>query len=528
MSKTIEMRRRVLYWILPVAILGLAALGVWVMRRKVDVDFAAAITVNRPPRIRPDYRDVVLPPNLAPTNFLVDEPGTAYGVRIRSVHGDAIRVASRTPRIAIPLSPWRELLGANRGRELRFDVYVRRADGQWTRFRPIRNTIADAGVDRYLFYRLMKPIYIVRVNLAICQRDLETFEESVVLSNRSFKGGCINCHTFAPNHPDRMILHCRGADHAPHWSGMIVVRQDEAIKVDTRALVRDPESKRGRVTQSQAAYTAWHPSGRLAAFSANKISQFFHAAGENRDVFDGASDLALYHVETNTVTTAPEISRPDRLETFPTWSPDGRYLYFCRADPLPVDRYEEVRYDLMRISYEPGSGRWGEVEPVLRAEDTGLSITEPRVSPDGRWVLFCMSDYGSFPAYQPSSDLYLLDVKTRQHHRLAVNSPRCESWHCWSSNGRWIALASKRRDGVFARIYLAYVDESGQAHKPVLVPQKDPTFYDRSIKTYNVPELSSAPAPARGRALSHAIRSPVFTGGVPRDAGPGMQGLDVP
>ena len=70
---------------------------------------------------------------------------------------------------------------------------------------------------RYLFYRLMKPIYIVRVNIAIHERDLETFEESVVVSNRSFKGGCINCHTFAPHHPDRMILHSRGAD----LSGML-------------------------------------------------------------------------------------------------------------------------------------------------------------------------------------------------------------------------------------------------------------------------------------------------------------------
>ena len=129
-------------------------------------------------------------------------------------------------------------------------------------------------------------------------------------------------------------------------------------------------------------------------------------------MFDRESDLALYHADSNTVTTTPNISKPDRLETFPTWSPDGRYLYFCSTDPLPLERYKEVRYDLMRIRYDADSGRWGEVEPVLLAKDTGLSIAEPRISPDGRWVLFCMSDYGSFPVYQPSSDLYLLDLET--------------------------------------------------------------------------------------------------------------------
>ena len=111
-----------------------------------------------------------------------------------------------------------------------------------------------------------------------------------------------------------------------------------------------------------------------------------------------------------------------------------------------------MRYDLMRIDYDPDSGDWGELEAMLLSEETGMSITEPRVSPDGKWVLFCMSDYGCFPVYQSSSDLYLLNLETREYHPLAVNSPRSESWHCWSANSRWIAFASKRRDGVFGRI----------------------------------------------------------------------------
>ena len=522
------MKRRTLCWIVSVSLLAVLGISLPVMRRSVTVDFAAAVAVSRPPHIRPDYIDAVIPPNIAPLNFLVEEPGTDYAVRVRSAQGGLIDVVSRTARIVIPLSRWRQLLSANRGRKLYFDVCVRRGDGQWARFEPIINTIADADIDGYLFYRLMKPIYILRKNLTIYQRDLQTYEQSVVVSNRSFQGGCINCHTFAPHHPDRMIVHSRGSEDTPEWSGMTVVCQGKVSKVDTRTLVRSGESDRGRIKKSLPAYTAWHPDGSLAAFSANYISQFFHAAGENRDVFDGESDLALYHVDSNTVTTAPDISKPDRLETFPTWSPDGRYLYFCSTNPLSIDQYKDVRYDLMRIRYEADSGRWGKVETVLLAEDTGLSIAEPRVSPDGRWVLFCMSDYGSFPAYQPSSDLYLLDLETRQHHRLALNSPRCESWHCWSSNSRWIAFASKRHDGVFSRIYFSYIDQEGRSHKPVLLPQKDPTYYDRSIKTYNVPELARTPAPASARSLAQVIRSPDFASEVKRDAGRAMRCPDVP
>ncbi|MFH1918770.1 MAG: cytochrome C biosynthesis protein [Planctomycetota bacterium] len=516
------MKKRALYWIVPVSLLTVLPAIAFLMWRSAAVDFAGAIAVNRPPQIRPDYRDAVVPPNIAPLNFLVEEPGTRYGVRVRSAEGGMIELVSRTPQIAIPPSRWKRLLAANRGRKLYFDVCVRREDGQWTRFEPIQNTIADAEIDRYLFYRLIKPIYILRVNVGIYQRDIETYEESVVLSNRSFKGGCINCHTFAPNHPDQMILQCRGSSDAREWSGMIVVREGKVRKVDTRTLIGAAEHDRGRVGQSMAAFTAWHPNGRLVAFSANKITQFFHAAGENRDVFDAQSDLALYDADSNTVTTTPDISQPDRLETFPTWSPDGRYLYFSSTRPLPKERYREVRYDLMRIAYEADSGRWGEVEPVLLAKETGLSITEPRVSPDGRWLLFCMSSYGAFPVFQPSSDLYLLDLKTRQYHPLAVNSERCESWHSWSSNSRWIAFASKRRDGVFSRVYFSHVDPAGHAHKPVLLPQKDPTFYDRFLKTYNVPELASAPAPATCRALARAVRSPGPPGVAAPDPAPGM------
>ena len=173
---------------------------------------------------------------------------------------------------------------------------------------------------------------------------------------------------------------------------------------------------------------------------------------------------------------------------------------------MPQEQYKQVRYDLMRIAYDPETGHWGELETVLSAKDTGLSITEPRVSPDGKWLLFCMSDYGSFPVYQASSDLWMLNLQTRKHHRLAVNSPRSESWHCWSSNSRWIAFASKRLDGVFGRIYFSYVDESGHAHKPLVLPQEAPTFYDGFIKTYSVPESAPQAPPVDSRILGRAIR----------------------
>lgn len=514
------MKKRVGLWIVAACLLPL---GVWAFLawHRPRFDFETADVLDRPPSIRPDYRETVVPPNIAPLNFIVEEPGTDCVVRISAAQGEAIELRARNSQVAIPARAWRQLLEANRGKKFFMDICVRNADGMWRRFQPIANTVADSEIDNYLFYRLLKPVHTVYGEIGIYQRDLRTYTETPVVENKSFGGACVNCHTFAPNHPDRMLLQTRGTKNDVNYSGTVVVRDGRIDKVDTRSLAKASGADRGRIGQAMAAYAAWHPGGEFAAYSANDIFQFFHAVEDVRDVFDSESDLALYHVDSNRVSTSPKISRPDRLETFPAWSPDGRVLYFCAADPLPRPQYKQVRYDLMRIAYDPGSGAWGELETVLRSKDTGLSITEPRVSPDGKWLLFCMSDYGSFPVYRSSSDLYLLNLETREHHRLAVNSPRSESWHCWSANSRWIAFASKRRDGVFGRIYFSYVDPTGRAHKPLRLPQEDPTFDDSLIKTYSVPELAPVPAPAHSRTLGRAVR---FLG-TREEGGPASQGM---
>jgi hypothetical protein len=86
-----------------------------------------------------------------------------------------------------------------------------------------------------------------------------------------------------------------------------------------------------------------------------------------------------------------------------------------------------------------------------------------------------------------------------------VNSSWSDSWHCWSSNGRWIAFASKREGGVLARIYFSYFNRNGQAHKRFVMPQEDPSFYELCTLTYNVPELIIEPVPVSPSNLGRAI-----------------------
>ncbi len=457
-------------------------------------------SIARPPRIQPDYSGVVLPPNIAPLNFLVKEDAVQYRVVISSQEGQPIEVVSRSPKIKIPLNPWHALLQQNLQADLHFNVFIKTRDDRWARFQRITNKIANDKIDQYLIYRRIHPAHVMWRKMGVYERNLQNFDESPILSNGFYKDGCLNCHSFCNNRTDKMLLHIRSSEYG---SSALLIQDGAPQKIGTKF-----------------GYTSWHPSGRLAAYSVNKVTQFFHASQQEvRDVIDLDSLIAYYSLDKRQTKTAPQLSKKDRLETYPAWSADGRYLYFCSAPLTWTDRnalpetWDKIKYDLVRVSYDLNTDSWGEIETVLAAKQTGLSALLPRISPDGRWLLFCMCDYGCFPVYRRSSDLYMLDLEAARQTgryepaRLDISSDESESWHSFSSNSRWIAFSSKRNSGAFTRIYLSYIDSEGRAHKPLVLPQKDPTYYNSCLWTFSVPELVIEPVRARKEKLGRIVRS---------------------
>ena len=444
----------------------------------------------RLPRLAPDYVGVTIPPNIAPLNFRVLEPGSHYRVTLRAMRGSPLEVSSRHPEIRFPIAAWRALLLANVGEPLLCEVSVRGTNGQWITFQTITNQVAREEIDRTLTYRLLKPLYSLYANVGLYQRDLESFTQRPIIENQRFGGGCVNCHTPLNRQPDTFAFHTRGTNSV---HPMVLVRSNQAVRVD-----------------KTMGYLAWHPSGRLLAYSGNKLSLFYHTQvrGETRDVFDAASNLGIYRVDSNTFANPPPIALTNRNETWPSWSPDGRHLYFCSAPPLPVDEFRQVRYDLVRVAYDIDRDQWGEPETLLAAQMSGGSAAQPRVSPDGRFLLFTMSKYGNFPIYQANADLFVMDLATREFSRPEINSDRADSWHCWSSNSRWVVFSSKRLDGLFARPFFTYVDAQGRFHKPFVLPQEDPAYYDSYLKTFNVPELVRGPITIPEADLARAITRP--------------------
>ncbi len=206
---------------------------------------------SRPPRLHPDYAGITIPPNLAPLNFIVEEPGTHYRLKISSTQGKAIACNSSSAKMIIPIAPWRALLRENRGQKLFIEIGVRAPNGQWHQFDSITNTISMDDIDPCLAYRLLNPQFSMFSSgtMGIYQRNLEAYDESPILELKDRTGGtpgCLNCHTFLNRQPDTMTLHLRSPA-----CGKLMMMVDH-----------------GRVTKIDqlAGYMSWHPSGKLITF----------------------------------------------------------------------------------------------------------------------------------------------------------------------------------------------------------------------------------------------------------------------
>ena len=191
------------------------------------------------------------------------------------------------------------------------------------------------------------------------------------------------------------------------------------------------------------------------------------------------------------------VNRADKLETFPCFSADGNSVFYCVADTvsLPKD-IEKLKYSLVRAAFDPTGGHISEqVDTIWSAGTHDSSVCHPKASPDGRWVMFTVSDYGTFPIDHRESRLVMVDLETGEINGLEglkKDESGSDSYHSWSSDGRWFVFASKRGDGQFAKPYFCHLDGNGNPSKPFVLPQKSSRFYEINLKSFNVPDLGKA------------------------------------
>ena len=454
------------------------------------------------PQIYPHYSGVTIPCNIAPLTFRIDEAGEDYVTRF-SCGENSIVVGGN--EVALPLEQWHSMLEAAKGSSVKVEVFVESA-GNWKAYAPFSIFVSADSIDPYISYRLIPPSYVAYEKLSICQRSLADYNEDIIYNNMLVsaepEGQCINCHAYKNYRTDNMQFHVR-----QFKGGTVFVHNGNIKKLDMKT----------DSTISAGVYPSFNPVYDLVAYSVNKTGQIFHTRHANKvEVQDQASDVIVYNPVNETVTHVAD--SPEHLEVFPTWAPDGKALYYC-SSKLPhndttlaveaemIMRYKEVKYDVYKREWNPETGEFGAVDTVFMASSMGKSVTFPRISPCGKYMLFAMAEYGCFHIWHKDADLYLMDLETKEYWPLEkANSPFPESYHAWSSNSKWILFASRRDDTNYSRLYIAHINPDGTADKAFLLPQESAGFYDYFDRSYNVPEFMVEPVEITPQEFAEVVK----------------------
>ncbi|MGA9586365.1 MAG: tetratricopeptide repeat protein [Terracidiphilus sp.] len=202
--------------------------------------------------------------------------------------------------------------------------------------------------------------------------------------------------------------------------------------------------------------------------------------------------LAWYDRKEETMRPLPGADDPSFVQTSAFWSPDGKYLIFSRAaarDPFPPGapkptfandpREPQIQYDLYKIPFNEGRG--GKAVPLIGASGNGMSNNFPKVSPDGKWIVFVQNKNGLL--MRPDSKLYIVPSNGGKERLMTCNTSLMNSWHTFSPNGRWLAFSSKSRSP-YTQLMLTHIDSNGNDTPAIMV--ENMTAANRAV---NIPEF---------------------------------------
>jgi tetratricopeptide (TPR) repeat protein len=249
----------------------------------------------------------------------------------------------------------------------------------------------------------------------------------------------------------------------------------------------------------QYVVTTVNPAGTAAA-SAEPPSNYYVANFKDyrflQVFYPTRGILSWYSRQTGVLRPLAGADDPRFVQMGAVWSPDGRYLVFARAqatDPnppgVPLAKFAndpgelQIAYDLYRVPFRNGEG--GTPEPIAGASRNGMSNTFPKVSPDGRWIVFVQCRNGEL--MRPDSQLYIVPAEGGPARRMRSNTPRMNSWHSFSPNGRWLVFSSKARSP-YTQMYLTHIDAEGNDSPAILVDNA--TAANRAV---NIPEFVNVP-----------------------------------
>jgi tetratricopeptide (TPR) repeat protein len=313
---------------------------------------------------------------------------------------------------------------------------------------------------------------------------------------------CGNCHSFSGDGKTLGL----DVDYGNDKGGYAILDVQKDMVLNDEKIITWSDYKREDEEQTFGLLSQVSPDGRYVISTVKDRAVFVATPGieYSQLFFPIKGILVVYDREKETYTPLTGADDPAYVQSNPTWSPDGKYIVFSRAEtyekpsianatsvllsdkdvPEFTEDGEPYKYDLYRVPFNDGKG--GEAEPLKGASHNNKSNFFAKYSPDGKWIVYTQAE--NYMLLMPDSELFIIPAEGGDARRLRANTSNMNSWHSFSSNSRWLVFSSKENTP-YTQLFLTHIDEEGNSTPPVVLDRF--TGEDRAA---NIPEFVPLPA----------------------------------